>query len=330
MSLAGAAAAQDFMLPSGAEAVPAPPPAASAAPTVQSALDIIPQNGEKWGHFNSQFGSPSSWAINIPPGGSISVCGGPQAIPTVKAVRAWAAAAGRDKDISVKLGCDKGYIINLQEYCDGNGTPAWAMPYNRTIKWCSSYMNGIVTPVVMHEVGHLWGLCDQYAEMNCDYNHRTPSLVTSSMMGASSPNKTKLTGDDVEGILRLASRPEAPSNALWKTWLSEQAEKKPDPQDKFQARAELLDNASYLRLSASGDISVIEVKTGSGWIEASETEARTGKDAWISKRLLQLGSGWAEKKSVDARFTFRDGSTAEKTVDLESAAANPAAASKKP
>lgn len=63
-------------------------------------------------------------------------------------------------------------------------------------------------PVLTHEFGHVWGLCDQYeGSTNCDPEHSTSHLVLDSVMGAASVReRLYLTDDDIQGIRALANR----------------------------------------------------------------------------------------------------------------------------
>ena len=63
--------------------------------------------------------------------------------------------------------------------------------------------------VLTHEVGHIWGLCDQYeGASNCDTNHSTSHKVLDSLMGAATSREmVYLTDDDIEGIRALGVRP---------------------------------------------------------------------------------------------------------------------------
>ncbi len=64
-------------------------------------------------------------------------------------------------------------------------------------------------PVLVHEIGHVWGLCDQYeGTTSCDPRNSTSHLVGESIMGASSMRERGyLTDDDVAGIRALVARP---------------------------------------------------------------------------------------------------------------------------
>jgi len=67
----------------------------------------------------------------------------------------------------------------------------------------------IALPVLVHEFGHVWGLCDQYeGPSNCDPNFKSEHPDLNSIMAASSNiAKIYLTDDDITGIRALAKRP---------------------------------------------------------------------------------------------------------------------------
>jgi hypothetical protein len=67
----------------------------------------------------------------------------------------------------------------------------------------------LLLPVLTHEVGHIWGMCDQYESANnCDKAHSTSHLVLGAQMGAKGLREMSyLTDDDVEGVRALVARP---------------------------------------------------------------------------------------------------------------------------
>ncbi|HET9235757.1 MAG TPA: hypothetical protein VFO10_00820 [Oligoflexus sp.] len=73
----------------------------------------------------------------------------------------------------------------------------------------------IALAVLVHEFGHVWGMCDQYeGPSNCDPNFKSEHPDLKSMMAAASNvAKLYLTDDDITGIRALAQRPGF--NASW-------------------------------------------------------------------------------------------------------------------
>jgi hypothetical protein len=67
----------------------------------------------------------------------------------------------------------------------------------------------LILPVLTHEFGHVWGLCDQYeGSTNCDPQNSTSHLVLDSIMGAhGGTERLFLTDDDVDGVRALGARP---------------------------------------------------------------------------------------------------------------------------
>jgi hypothetical protein len=67
----------------------------------------------------------------------------------------------------------------------------------------------LVLPVLTHEYGHVWGLCDQYeGSSNCDPHNSSSHPVDQSIMGArGGTQRLFLTDDDIEGVRTLAHAP---------------------------------------------------------------------------------------------------------------------------
>ncbi|MFW7379031.1 MAG: hypothetical protein ACOH5I_09520 [Oligoflexus sp.] len=66
----------------------------------------------------------------------------------------------------------------------------------------------LALPVLVHEFGHVWGLCDQYeGPSNCDHQFSSAHPDFNSIMAASSSiSKLYLTDDDITGLRELARR----------------------------------------------------------------------------------------------------------------------------
>jgi hypothetical protein len=76
--------------------------------------------------------------------------------------------------------------------------------------------------VVLHELGHSFGLCDQYEKEG--YNPGcsgigTPRKQNNEIMGATDQTKLKLTDGDIKGALEAATNPQIPFSKPWKEYL---------------------------------------------------------------------------------------------------------------
>jgi hypothetical protein len=78
---------------------------------------------------------------------------------------------------------------------------------------------------LLHEVGHIWGLCDQYekSSLNCDANYVIHTPEDASVMGAA--HLKKLTWDDLETLAWLAQRPDISANKVWTKALEKECQK---------------------------------------------------------------------------------------------------------
>lgn len=79
----------------------------------------------------------------------------------------------------------------------------------RNVRFYRHDLTFVTTPILIHEMGHVWGLCDQYEALSgCDPKHSTPHPVLDSMMGeARARQMLYLTDDDILGIRSLAALP---------------------------------------------------------------------------------------------------------------------------
>jgi hypothetical protein len=202
----------------------------------------------QWGHlFDAKQG-----LIAVPPNGTIKVCVESKTGSydygelTKRGVLAWAATIGRDKALNVVTmnQCAKNetrtegavyiqvdptanncHLAIAYERRFGKGTQASSL-----INICEeSWTSGEAYAVILHELGHAWGLCDQYIESdtwgyrrghfnsNCTKENRSATAGTGVMAGGGwlwsdrSPRS-----DDIEGMRALAARADIPANALWR------------------------------------------------------------------------------------------------------------------
>lgn len=90
------------------------------------------------------------------------------------------------------------------------------------------YKYPTVDASLLHEGGHMWGLCDQYSydeatkkteriamHHYCDQVYRSEAAAPSIMNLSSDVRPTHLTIDDTTGIRVMACRKDIPANAVW-------------------------------------------------------------------------------------------------------------------
>jgi hypothetical protein len=181
------------------------------------------------------------WLVGVPPGGTILVCG-QQTKSILDAVKTWARTLGREEKINFKESSDCNESVpagsaKIQTY-DGlvgpHGTcPNFAAaatyndpsPFGFTIQICNP-IRGSDVHAMLHEVGHTFGLCDQYGAISasgayervgmhptCDSTYNSIE-ATSSIMSADY-SVLELSADDILGIRILGCRADIPGNLEW-------------------------------------------------------------------------------------------------------------------
>ena len=95
---------------------------------------------------------------------------------------------------------------------DGRSTTGPELLASMLTRASTRYAGGstyLVLPVLTHEYGHVWGLCDQYeGSMNCDPVNSTSHRVEASIMGArGATQRLYLTDDDIAGVRALGGKP---------------------------------------------------------------------------------------------------------------------------
>lgn len=174
----------------------------------------------EWGHLENMH----SRLIELPPNSTITTCGYKSDL-IAESVRVWAKSIGRDAYLNINSNCQASGARLIRgisptesdpsSMCSGNVA---AYTNGQYIKFCKEYSQDLMINISLHEVGHGWGLCDQYDDgMNCDPEHRGPTDPRS-VMGAAQGN-LELTADDIEGIKALSEREDIPANAVWKRFL---------------------------------------------------------------------------------------------------------------
>jgi hypothetical protein len=119
----------------------------------------------------------------------------------------------RDYDLVPTTGSDgnaeRWTSLAAQDGASTSGPDLLASMLTRSKTRYASASTYLVLPVLTHEYGHVWGLCDQYeGSTNCDPHHSSSHPVDQSIMGArGGTQRLFLTDDDIEGVRTLAHQP---------------------------------------------------------------------------------------------------------------------------
>jgi hypothetical protein len=179
-----------------------------------------------WGHL---WGGRSSWLAQEAPGRTINICGD-HAEELVAGISAWSRAAGRDSRLAVVglsgESCNRSAGRTI--YVHGSGKPdaarlcakfpkAVALTYvdQSTVVVCGKTER--IAEIMLHEAGHLWGMCDVYPDevlggSNCDSRFFT-GRSRASVMGAN--YSRVLSAADLTGINAMVGRDDVAGNRAW-------------------------------------------------------------------------------------------------------------------
>jgi hypothetical protein len=119
----------------------------------------------------------------------------------------------RDYDIVPTIGGDglpeQWTSLAAQDGTSMTGPDLLATMLTRTKTHYAVASTYLILPVLTHEYGHVWGLCDQYeGSTNCDAHNSTSHFVEQSIMGArGGTQRLFLTDDDIVGVRALAGKP---------------------------------------------------------------------------------------------------------------------------
>ncbi len=175
----------------------------------------------KWGHLKTTQYDPAIWLISAPPNSVIEVCG-EQQTHAVAGLKKWAAAIGRSAYLTfVTCDADPKATITVTVKTSSCGGTAWADPASLTVHLCSEANTIPIAQLLLHETGHLWGMCDQYQEglSFCDTGHMSAQMPTKAVMKWYEDN---LQQDDIDGLTNLVNRPDIAANKVWKDFLASQ------------------------------------------------------------------------------------------------------------
>lgn len=180
-----------------------------------------PPNGQgknsriKWGMLE---GGGTANIIGLKPGDSLEFCSSdPDDVAGAeRATERWATAIGRWGHFKMnKCSSNSTVTINIEKFGQ-TGLNYWNAKPGRI--YVNSGANGdFLNAILLHEVGHSFGLCDQYkdaASANCSAN-RSQQQQNSEIMGSTSPKKLELGPGDIEGVKSVAADPEIDSTKTW-------------------------------------------------------------------------------------------------------------------
>ncbi len=170
-----------------------------------------------WGVYTNLDQVKSSGLLNLAPQSRVCVTGY-KAAEVIGAIKKWTDIIGRTPYLKVEYCFDQSAqrIIRLVGPEDSGCAQGIAGSTNTIdqINVCQHYDPGALNHVLLHETGHMWGLCDQYSGGNgCQGGPTNPNTI----MGALIINQPlqQPTPDDIEGIKAVTSSPEIPANKAW-------------------------------------------------------------------------------------------------------------------
>jgi hypothetical protein len=174
-----------------------------------------------WGHLS---GARAHWLAQLRPGGSISVCG-VAATEAARSLRMWASAVGRGDSLAIDSSCDRSADRVVVVADRSNPAVDKACKERPDAAGLALIDHGVIllcvadqhAPILLHETGHLWGLCDVYPLASGMADNCDPQFFTGrsrdSVMGASYGRE--LTLGDRQGLSRLTMRDDVAGNAAW-------------------------------------------------------------------------------------------------------------------
>ncbi|MGE0173956.1 MAG: hypothetical protein AB7T49_14260 [Oligoflexales bacterium] len=178
---------------------------------VQSCKTSNNSSEPKWGYVESDL--QPHILIRQPGGTEIRVCGA-HFSEISWAIKKWASAIGRT--FIYNESCSNPTIRSYgreesfaQSECGKSGLEgrAFARPTAVPMQVVDCGFDGDIRLALLHEVGHLWGLCDQYPG---EIDHCTFSTEPDPDSVMASGQSDSLTSDDIDGIRSLAQKfPEA-------------------------------------------------------------------------------------------------------------------------
>lgn len=180
--------------------------------------------------------------LTLTPSDMVLVCGDDSRgfrKSALQAVRTWSAAAGRNGlRVVDKESCTgwEHFRAGIRAATNGNGCGGSVLGYNRRLDEAGFHASIVVCPlgwgqlggakaIMLHEVGHSFGLCDQYPSRpgqpwisfhdNCRSYMKSTNANYSIMNGGSSRASETLTEDDIVALRLFSCRTDIPANQVW-------------------------------------------------------------------------------------------------------------------
>lgn len=168
-----------------------------------------------WGVYRQTWHINHTGLLSLPPNSKICVRGY-MAKETVAAIKQWTDAVGRTARLPANVDCVDGKrnieVRGPRDAACQGGIAGDTNTVDR-IRVCQQYPAPVLQHVLLHEVGHMWGLCDQYGGgQDCQQGRVNPNTI----MGVAT-GRTSLTPDDIEGIKYVTSQPNLGANRAWQS-----------------------------------------------------------------------------------------------------------------
>lgn len=213
--------------------------AASCRPTTTS-----DRSTAKWGIRND---GATANILNLKPNQSLAICAPNQEWQNaiVSGVEQWATAIGRWGYFKVTdCNSPSDLLINIVPSNSLGLNYLNAVPGR--IELLSTSTGNMLKALALHEVGHSYGLCDQYADGAAVGCSSTGTRADNNeVMGATSANKLKLTAGDIAGV-QAAANLNTRANAEWKSFLASKPTKAAN-----QVFAQILEQSNGTQLQIS-------------------------------------------------------------------------------
>lgn len=196
----------------------------------------------KWGVHQM---APNANILKLLPNQTLEICAPSEEWLTAAkgAVQQWATAIGRWGFFEIKpCNSSANLRINMSGFDQAGLNYFTDNPGRIYIQ--SSATDNMLRALVLHEYGHSFGMCDQYMDAgSASCSSTADRQDNSEVMGATSPNKQKLTPGDITGVI-AASKLNIKANTEWNSFLATKPQVPNTPQQtQSQLFAQVLDGS---------------------------------------------------------------------------------------